>query len=100
MRISDWSSDVCSSDLLRQEQRQPRHRQQHGVIGAQPRPGAAKGSDEIEFHSASAGRARVARYSSAANAAASTVNTVVTAPPTTPVSTVASVIAPSPPKAS
>src|SRR3546814_5329603 len=38
MRISDWSSDVCSSDLLRQHQRVhlARDIEEHGRFGIEP----------------------------------------------------------------
>src|SRR3546814_3977191 len=35
MRISDWSSDVCSSDLSRQGQEEARDRRQRSTVGPQ-----------------------------------------------------------------
>src|SRR3546814_3473751 len=43
MRISDWSSDVCSSDLL------PARRQQHGLVQLR---GALGTFDQLESHDA------------------------------------------------
>src|SRR3546814_2650165 len=56
MRISDWSSDVCSSDLLpagpRQGQDRQRHQQQFGAQRHRSRPpavaGTVQGFDFIE----------------------------------------------------
>src|SRR3546814_3361604 len=41
MRISDWSADVCSSDLRDQPQGQPRHRQAPSEAVGQDRPEGA-----------------------------------------------------------
>src|SRR3546814_9540493 len=49
MRISDWSSDVCSSDL-RVDHRQQRGRQLHAVDAAHPARGGEAG--QVADHAA------------------------------------------------
>src|SRR3546814_11675349 len=45
MRISDWSSDVCSSDLLRGGRRRYRRAGRHRDVAPASRPRAASGAD-------------------------------------------------------
>src|SRR3546814_6612454 len=70
MRISDWSSDVCSSDLAAEhdegtEQRQNAARHQVGAVDRQieqgRRNGEIAGGDDQEIGSASC-RERVCQY--------------------------------------
>src|SRR3546814_10159604 len=64
MRISDWSSDVCSSDLpdWRQlfETRFPELRHLSGRLGGVPRRGARRDADQYKIYRLSA-RARTHR---------------------------------------
>src|SRR3546814_7803956 len=53
MRISDWSSDVCSSDLLQDSER----RQADTVAGDQPDQIRAGGDAAVEVAGMKAGRA-------------------------------------------
>src|SRR3546814_12810238 len=57
MRISDWSSDVCASDLMRDLDALLREFGRHPV----GRPGGRGGSCEAEVHRRLVGAARVVR---------------------------------------
>src|SRR3546814_13720844 len=54
MRISDWSSDVCSSDLIDQKEAQPRLAR--GAAGAAGRDHEQIGAVAVQDHALGAGK--------------------------------------------
>src|SRR3546814_8940236 len=63
MRISDWSSDVCSSDLAEARRAAVHHRAQRGAVAFTPGREAKNAAEGVEAHSCVSSRANASAYS-------------------------------------